>query len=137
MDDLRNECRTARVAINPQVAGTGLKIKCVEALTAGCAIVMNQAGADGQGKPSSLPGAGRSLHSMSCKSSLRMFFGESSSRKQYDSPTDWSPWRPRLQSLARRSLMRLVKNGLASLPEEATLIRSASSEVRGDAPFCA
>ena len=44
---LRNEYRTAHVVINPQVAGTGLKIKCVEALTAGCAIVMNEAGADG------------------------------------------------------------------------------------------
>jgi glycosyltransferase involved in cell wall biosynthesis len=46
-EDLRNEYRTAHVVINPQVAGTGLKIKCVEALTAGCAIVMNETGADG------------------------------------------------------------------------------------------
>jgi len=46
-EGLRNEYRTAHVAINPQMAGTGLKIKCVEALTAGCAIVMNRAGADG------------------------------------------------------------------------------------------
>jgi glycosyltransferase involved in cell wall biosynthesis len=35
------------VVINPQVAGTGLKIKCVEALSAGCPLVMNRAGADG------------------------------------------------------------------------------------------
>jgi glycosyltransferase involved in cell wall biosynthesis len=33
--------------INPQVSGTGLKIKCVEALSAGCPVVMNETGADG------------------------------------------------------------------------------------------
>jgi glycosyltransferase involved in cell wall biosynthesis len=38
---------TASVVINPQVWGTRLKTKCVEALSAGCAVVMNQAGADG------------------------------------------------------------------------------------------
>jgi hypothetical protein len=40
---------TASVVINPQVSGTVLKTKCVEALSAGCAVVMNQAGADGDG----------------------------------------------------------------------------------------
>jgi glycosyltransferase involved in cell wall biosynthesis len=45
--DLAAESQTAHVVINPQVAGTGLKIKCVEALSAGCPIVMNSAGADG------------------------------------------------------------------------------------------
>lgn len=45
--DLAREYQTAHVVINPQVAGTGLKIKCVEALTAGCPLVMNRAGADG------------------------------------------------------------------------------------------
>ena len=45
--DLQREYQAAHVVINPQVAGTGLKIKCVEALSAGCPIVMNQAGADG------------------------------------------------------------------------------------------
>ncbi len=44
---LAREYQTAHVVINPQVAGTGLKIKCVEALSAGCPVVMNQAGADG------------------------------------------------------------------------------------------
>jgi len=39
--------QTAHVVINPQVIGTGLKIKCVEALSAGCPLVVNQAGADG------------------------------------------------------------------------------------------
>jgi glycosyltransferase involved in cell wall biosynthesis len=39
--------QTAHVVINPQVAGTGLKIKCVEALSAGCPLVVNEAGADG------------------------------------------------------------------------------------------
>jgi len=46
-DALTREYETAHVVINPQVAGTGLKIKCVEALSAGCPMVMNQAGADG------------------------------------------------------------------------------------------
>jgi glycosyltransferase involved in cell wall biosynthesis len=46
-EELAREYQTATVVINPQVAGTGLKIKCVEALTAGCPLVMNQAGADG------------------------------------------------------------------------------------------
>lgn len=46
-EDLTREYETAHVVINPQVAGTGLKIKCVEALSAGCPVVMNQAGADG------------------------------------------------------------------------------------------
>ena len=41
------EYQTANVVINPQVAGTGLKIKCVEALSAGCPLVTNAAGADG------------------------------------------------------------------------------------------
>jgi glycosyltransferase involved in cell wall biosynthesis len=44
---LVQEYRQARVVINPQVAGTGLKIKCVEALSAGCPLVVNSAGADG------------------------------------------------------------------------------------------
>src|SRR4030095_3387836 len=44
---LVQEYRKARVVINPQVAGTGLKIKCVEALSAGCPLVVNGAGADG------------------------------------------------------------------------------------------
>lgn len=46
-DGLAREYQMAHVVINPQVAGTGLKIKCVEALTAGCPLVMNRAGADG------------------------------------------------------------------------------------------
>ncbi len=46
-EELTREYETAHVVINPQVAGTGLKIKCVEALSAGCPMVMNQAGADG------------------------------------------------------------------------------------------
>ena len=46
-EQLTREYETAHVVINPQVAGTGLKIKCVEALSAGCPLVMNQAGADG------------------------------------------------------------------------------------------
>jgi glycosyltransferase involved in cell wall biosynthesis len=42
------ECyQTAHVVINPQLTGTGLKIKCVEALSAGCPLVANAAGADG------------------------------------------------------------------------------------------
>jgi len=46
-EHLVREYRRARVVINPQVAGTGLKIKCVEALSAGCPLVVNGAGADG------------------------------------------------------------------------------------------
>jgi glycosyltransferase involved in cell wall biosynthesis len=46
-EELAHEYQTAHAVINPQVAGTGLKIKCVEALSAGCPVVMNQAGADG------------------------------------------------------------------------------------------
>jgi len=45
--DLAREYQAAHVVINPQVAGTGLKIKCVEALSAGCPLVMRPAGADG------------------------------------------------------------------------------------------
>jgi len=45
--DLAREYQTAHVVVNPQVAGTGLKIKCVEALCAGCPLVLNPAGADG------------------------------------------------------------------------------------------
>jgi glycosyltransferase involved in cell wall biosynthesis len=45
--ELAAEYQDAHVVINPQIAGTGLKIKCVEALSAGCALVMNSAGADG------------------------------------------------------------------------------------------
>jgi len=37
----------AHVVINPQLIGTGLKIKCVEALAQGCPLVVNEAGADG------------------------------------------------------------------------------------------
>ena len=44
---LVREYQDAHVVINPQVAGTGLKIKCVEALSAGCPLVTNRAGADG------------------------------------------------------------------------------------------
>lgn len=44
---LRGEYERAHVVINPQTAGTGLKIKCVEALTSGCPLVVNPAGADG------------------------------------------------------------------------------------------
>ena len=44
---LEPEYQAANVVINPQVAGTGLKIKCVEALSAGCPLVTNAAGADG------------------------------------------------------------------------------------------
>ena len=46
-EELAREYQTAHVVINPQMAGTGLKIKCVEALSASCPVVMNQAGADG------------------------------------------------------------------------------------------
>jgi glycosyltransferase involved in cell wall biosynthesis len=46
-EQLAREYHTAKVVINPQVAGTGLKIKCVEALSAGCPLVTNAAGADG------------------------------------------------------------------------------------------
>lgn len=46
-EDLALEYQRAHVVINPQLAGTGLKIKCVEALSAGCPMVMNSAGADG------------------------------------------------------------------------------------------
>jgi glycosyltransferase involved in cell wall biosynthesis len=45
--DLARCYASAHVVINPQVDGTGLKIKSVEAISAGCAIVMNAAGADG------------------------------------------------------------------------------------------
>ena len=45
--DLAAQYQDAHVVINPQIAGTGLKIKCVEALSVGCALVMNSAGADG------------------------------------------------------------------------------------------
>jgi len=45
--DLAREYQAAHVVINPQLAGTGLKIKCVEALSVGCPLVMNRAGADG------------------------------------------------------------------------------------------
>lgn len=53
-DQLARRYQTAHVVINPQLAGTGLKIKCVEALTAGCPLVTMAAGADGIGE-----GAGR------------------------------------------------------------------------------
>ena len=46
-DELATEYQTAHVVINPQIAGTGLKIKCVEALSAACPLVVNRAGADG------------------------------------------------------------------------------------------
>ena len=46
-EDLAREYRAAHVVVNPQVAGTGLKIKCVEALAAGCPLVTRPAGADG------------------------------------------------------------------------------------------
>jgi glycosyltransferase involved in cell wall biosynthesis len=46
-EQLAVEYQEAHVVVNPQVAGTGLKIKCAEALSAGCPVVMNAAGADG------------------------------------------------------------------------------------------
>lgn len=46
-DELARRYQAAHVVINPQVAGTGLKIKCVEALSAGCPLVTMAAGADG------------------------------------------------------------------------------------------
>ena len=46
-EELAREYQMAHVVINPQVAGTGLKIKCVEALSSGCPLVMNRAAADG------------------------------------------------------------------------------------------
>jgi glycosyltransferase involved in cell wall biosynthesis len=46
-EELAREYQTAHVVINPQLAGTGLKIKCVEALSAGCPLVVHEAGADG------------------------------------------------------------------------------------------
>jgi glycosyltransferase involved in cell wall biosynthesis len=48
-EELARRYQAAHVVINPQVAGTGLKIKCVEALSAGCPLVVNEAGADGLG----------------------------------------------------------------------------------------
>jgi glycosyltransferase involved in cell wall biosynthesis len=45
--ELAREYQAAHVVVNPQLAGTGLKIKCVEALSAGCPLVTNRAGADG------------------------------------------------------------------------------------------
>jgi glycosyltransferase involved in cell wall biosynthesis len=45
--ELAAEYSRATVVINPQVAGLGLKIKCVEAISAGCPVVMHRAGADG------------------------------------------------------------------------------------------
>ena len=45
--ELARSYASAHVVINPQVSGTGLKIKSVEAISAGCAVVMNAAGADG------------------------------------------------------------------------------------------
>jgi glycosyltransferase involved in cell wall biosynthesis len=46
-DELAGRYQAAHVVINPQVAGTGLKVKCVEALSAGCPLVTMAAGADG------------------------------------------------------------------------------------------
>jgi glycosyltransferase involved in cell wall biosynthesis len=46
-DELARRYQTAHVVINPQIAGTGLKVKCVEALSAGCPLVTMPAGADG------------------------------------------------------------------------------------------
>ena len=46
-EELANEYQAAHVVINPQMVGTGLKIKCVEAISAGCPLVLNRAGADG------------------------------------------------------------------------------------------
>lgn len=46
-EELARLYQTAHVVVNPQVVGTGLKIKCVEALSAGCPLVVNRAGADG------------------------------------------------------------------------------------------
>ncbi len=46
-EELATHYRRAQVVINPQVGGTGLKIKSVEAINAGCAVVLNPAGADG------------------------------------------------------------------------------------------
>ena len=48
-EELARRYQAAHVVINPQVTGTGLKIKCVEALSAGCPLVVNEAGADGLG----------------------------------------------------------------------------------------
>ena len=45
--ELAQSYASAHVVINPQVNGTGLKIKSVEAISAGCAVVMNAAGDDG------------------------------------------------------------------------------------------
>ena len=45
--ELGRRYASAHLVVNPQVSGTGLKIKSVEAISAGCAVVMNAAGADG------------------------------------------------------------------------------------------
>src|SRR5205823_1935296 len=55
-EELARRYQAAHVVIIPQVAGTGLKIKCVEALSAGCPIVVNGAGTDGLGE-----GAGKAF----------------------------------------------------------------------------
>jgi glycosyltransferase involved in cell wall biosynthesis len=46
-DQLRGFYSTTAVVVVPLVAGTGLKIKCVEALSAGCPVVTTPSGAEG------------------------------------------------------------------------------------------
>lgn len=46
-DELARRYASAHLVVNPQVVGTGLKTKSVEAISAGCAVVMNATGADG------------------------------------------------------------------------------------------
>jgi glycosyltransferase involved in cell wall biosynthesis len=53
--DLDEEYRRAGVVINPTVAGTGLKIKSVEALSRGKALVTTVNGADGLGPTGTIP----------------------------------------------------------------------------------
>jgi len=46
-EKLHEEYQKSILVINPQQAGTGLKIKCVEALSQGCVLVTYPAGAEG------------------------------------------------------------------------------------------
>jgi len=47
LDDLAPAYRSARVVVNPVLFGTGLKVKCVEALGYGKPLVTTRCGADG------------------------------------------------------------------------------------------
>lgn len=47
VDDVADEYRRANLVVNPMLSGTGLKIKSIEALGYGCALVTTPAGAQG------------------------------------------------------------------------------------------